>query len=146
MESYSTDSILIVADISTTLRSSRFCSRHLSTPKRKSPLMCRSCTSSTTMTSYMERSGFDWNCLSRRPDVKGKRSYELHALDASRQYTSLQNLGLKILLVRQKKRTENSVKNISNVVSTSIQSCANWLATVSLCYEMSSLIYSALLE
>ena len=43
-------SMLIVADMSTSFRSARWCSIHLTTPRRKSVWMCRSCTSSTTTT------------------------------------------------------------------------------------------------
>ena len=50
------NSMLMVADMRTSLRSLRRSTRPFSTPRRKSPWMCLSCTSSTMMILYQERS------------------------------------------------------------------------------------------
>ena len=59
--------MLMVADMSTSLRSLRLSTSPLTTPNRKSPWMCRSCTSSMMRTSYQERSKSVLSCLSSRP-------------------------------------------------------------------------------
>ena len=58
---------LIVADIRTTLRSSLCLMRHFSRPSRKSVCICRSWTSSITMTLYCDRWGSVVICLSNKP-------------------------------------------------------------------------------
>ena len=60
--------MFIVADIRTILMSSLWTMRHLRIPRRKSVCMCRSWTSSITMTLYMDKCGSLVICRSNKPE------------------------------------------------------------------------------
>lgn len=64
--------MLMVADISTSFRSLRSFSRHFSTPSRKSVKMCRSCTSSITITLYWDSSWSVDIWRRSRPSVRNR--------------------------------------------------------------------------
>lgn len=62
--------MLIVADMRTSFNVFRFSIRPFRIPSKKSPWICRSCTSSTITTSYWERSESVESCRRRRPSVR----------------------------------------------------------------------------